>query len=89
MFSLLSVSRPREQVADAKTLLDITQTLVSSVKAHCSDELTPSDFVLCILNEFGEQRGSLSMAEEKSVSWKDIGVAVSCGFRGATGCCTM
>ncbi|XP_054785328.1 non-structural maintenance of chromosomes element 4 homolog A-like isoform X2 [Prosopis cineraria] len=85
------VRKPREQVADAKALLDITECLASTVKAHISDGLTPSDFILRILSEFGERCGSNTSAQDcrNSIFWKDIGVAVSCVFKGGAGCCTM
>ncbi|XP_028790005.1 non-structural maintenance of chromosomes element 4 homolog A-like [Neltuma alba] len=85
------VRKPREQVADAKALLDITECLVSSVKAHVNDGLTPSDFVLHILNEFGERCESNASAQDcrNSIRWRDLGVAVSGVFKGVTGCSTM
>ncbi|KAL2320852.1 hypothetical protein Fmac_029821 [Flemingia macrophylla] len=86
------VTKPREQVADAKTLFDITQSLVMSVKTIAIGGLTPSDFVTCILKNFGDQGGSSNTADgcsRNSVAWKDIGVAVSHVFGGACGCCTM
>ncbi|KAI4300698.1 hypothetical protein L6164_034044 [Bauhinia variegata] len=85
------VRKPREQIADAEALLSITNALVSSAKALNNNGLTPSDFVLFIVKEFGEQRGSVSRTEDcrNSVVWKDIGVAVSHAFKGGPGCCTM
>ncbi|XP_020213649.1 non-structural maintenance of chromosomes element 4 homolog A [Cajanus cajan] len=86
------VSKPREQVADAKALLDITQSLVMSVKNVAVGGLTPSNFVTHILKKFGGQGGSGNCADDcsqNSVAWKDIGVAVSHVFREGCGCCTM
>ncbi|GAA0161489.1 hypothetical protein LIER_17791 [Lithospermum erythrorhizon] len=85
------VQRPREQVADAEALLDIATTLVSSVKAHSSDGITPSDFISCLLKDFGERAGlSNNIDEERnSVRWRDIGRAVSNVFPSAFGCFTM
>ncbi|KAG9134759.1 hypothetical protein Leryth_001068 [Lithospermum erythrorhizon] len=87
----ISVQRPREQVADAEALLDIATTLVSSVKAHSSDGITPSDFISCLLKDFGERAGlSNNIDEERnSVRWRDIGRAVSNVFPSAFGCFTM
>ncbi|KAK1367448.1 hypothetical protein POM88_043009 [Heracleum sosnowskyi] len=42
------VTKPREQVADAEALLDITSTLMTSVKAHCNEGITPSEYVACL-----------------------------------------
>ncbi|KAI9077322.1 hypothetical protein K1719_040766 [Acacia pycnantha] len=85
------VSKPREQVADAKALLNIAMCLGSSVKAHTNDGHTPSDFISRILDEFGERCESNTSAQDcmNSVLWKDVGVAVSGVFKGGAGCCTM
>ncbi|KAJ7971451.1 Non-structural maintenance of chromosomes element 4 [Quillaja saponaria] len=85
------VHKPREQVADAQALLNLTNTLVSSMKAYKSDGITPSDFVSCILRDFREQHGARGSPEDSgnSIAWKDVGVAVSHHFRGGPGCCTM
>ncbi|XP_016444020.1 non-structural maintenance of chromosomes element 4 homolog A [Nicotiana tabacum] len=84
------VQKPREQVADAEALLDITNSLVTTVKAHSNGGVTPSDFVSCLLRDFGQEGGSSSRTEEDgNIHWKDVGVAVSHVFRGAPGCCTM
>lgn len=85
------VQKPREQVADAEALLDITNTLVTSVKAHGNEGITPSDFVSCLLQEFGQNPGVSTSAEDagNSIVWKDIGLVVSHIFKRASGCCTM
>lgn len=85
------VQKPREQVADAEALLDITNTLMSSVKAQSNEGVTPSDFVSCILKNFGRIGSGSDGADEirNSVRWKDIGIAVSHVFLKADGCCTM
>ncbi|CAK7342358.1 unnamed protein product [Dovyalis caffra] len=84
------VQKPREQVADAEALLDITNSLVASVKAH-GNGITPSDFINCLLREFGRQDGPSTSAEgsKNSVAWKDIGVVVSHIFSSCPGCHTM
>lgn len=85
------MQKPREQVADAEALLDITNTLVTSVKAHGNEGVTPSDFVTCLLRDFAQQGGASSSTDEGShtICWKDIGIAVSHVFRRGSGCCTM
>ncbi|KAF5948724.1 hypothetical protein HYC85_014681, partial [Camellia sinensis] len=83
--------KPREQVADAEALLNITNTLVTSVKAHSKEGITPSDFVNCLLRDFGRQGGASTSTEDgrNSIAWKDVGLAVSHVFMKAPGCCTM
>ncbi|KAJ8527524.1 hypothetical protein K7X08_014975 [Anisodus acutangulus] len=85
------VQKPREQVADAKALLDITNTLVTSVKAPGNEGVTLSDFVNCLIRDFGQEGGSISRTGEDSdsIRWKYIGFVVSHVFRSAPGCCTM
>ncbi|XP_068648890.1 non-structural maintenance of chromosomes element 4 homolog A-like [Aristolochia californica] len=82
------VQKPREQVADAEALLDIANTLVQSVKLQGNEGVTPSEFVISILKNFGQHNGPLNV-ENNSVSWKDIGLAVSHIFKRSRGCCTM
>ena len=87
----ISVQKPREQVADAEALLEITNRLVSSVKTHNSEGITPSDFVTCLLSDFGQQSelGGSTGDSRNTIFWKDIGVAVSHVFRRCPGCSTM
>ncbi|XP_057954480.1 non-structural maintenance of chromosomes element 4 homolog A-like [Malania oleifera] len=84
------VQKPREQVADAEALLDIANTLVCSVKSQSSEGFSPSDFVSCLLREFGQQgRRSITENAQDSILWKDIGLAVSPMFSKYRGCSTM
>ncbi|XP_054821953.1 non-structural maintenance of chromosomes element 4 homolog A [Prosopis cineraria] len=85
------VQKPREQVADAEALLDLATTLVGSVKSLLSDGATPSEFVSCMINEFGQSNRGLSSEEspQNSINWKDVGLAVSPIFMKVHGCCTM
>lgn len=85
------MQKPREQVADAEALLDITNSLVASVKAHGHDGITPSDIVNGLLRDFGRQDGPSTSADgsRNLIAWKDIGVAVSHIFSSCPGCCTM
>ncbi|XP_031103182.1 non-structural maintenance of chromosomes element 4 homolog A-like [Ipomoea triloba] len=85
------VQKPREQVADAEALLDITNTLVTSVKAHSNEGVTPTDFLNCLLRQFGDQVGLSSGTDESqnSIHWEEVGLAVSNVFKSAPGCCTM
>ncbi|CAB4317218.1 unnamed protein product [Prunus armeniaca] len=85
------VQNPREQVADAEALLDIANTLMTSVKAQNKEGITATDFVSCILRDFGQQSGLRSNREgvSCSISWKDIGTEVSNVFQRSPQCCTM
>ncbi|PON81020.1 Nse4/EID family [Trema orientale] len=82
------VQKPREQVADAEALLDITNTLMTSVKAHSTHGITPSNFITGLVNEFGQPNGIME-GQSNLTFWRDVGVAVSHFFRRAPGCCTM
>ncbi|XP_062218459.1 non-structural maintenance of chromosomes element 4 homolog A-like isoform X2 [Phragmites australis] len=86
-WSACTNSRPREQIADAEALLDIANTLVTSVRSQSSEGITPSDFVTALLKKFGQQ-GSLD-AEAASLRWGDVGLSVSHVFRAVPGCRTM
>ncbi|XP_062005465.1 non-structural maintenance of chromosomes element 4 homolog A-like [Rosa rugosa] len=79
------VTKPREQVADAEALLDIASTLMTSVLAHNKEGITASCFVNCILSDFRKPSGNGS----SSISWRDIGNAVSHVFQRSPRCCTM
>ncbi|KAE8778893.1 non-structural maintenance of chromosomes element 4a [Hordeum vulgare] len=81
------VQRPREQVADAEALLDITTTFVKSVRSQSSEGITPSDFVTALLKKFGQQ--ATLDSEPVSLRWVDVGLSASHVFRAAPGCCTM
>lgn len=82
------VQKPREQVADAEALLDIANTLVTSVKSQTNAGVTPSDLVTCFLSKYG-QRGGGFTTENPRIHWKKIGIVVSPIFRKGQGCCTM
>ena len=70
--------------------MDFTNTLVTSVKAHSTEGLTPSDFVSCLLRDFTQGGASTSNeVASSSLRLKEIGLAVSHVFRSAPGCFTM
>lgn len=81
------VQRPREQIADAEALLGITNTLVTSVRSHSSEGISPSDFITALLKKFGQQGNHDD--ESVSLQWGDLGLSVSHIFRPVPGCCTM
>ena len=64
---------------------------MTSVKAYNNDGLTPSDFVSCLLRDFGKEGGPSSNRNEQSgsIRWEDIGQVVSVVFSSAPGCRTM
>ncbi|KAE9618601.1 hypothetical protein Lal_00047397 [Lupinus albus] len=77
------VQKPREQVADAEALLDLTLTLLGSVKSLLNEGITPAQFVGSLLKDYGQE------GTENSVDWKKLGMAVSPIFMNVHGCCTM
>ncbi|XP_058073418.1 non-structural maintenance of chromosomes element 4 homolog A-like [Magnolia sinica] len=84
------VQKPREQVADAETLLDIATTLVTSVQSHGNGRVVPSDFISSLLANYGQHDGVASRGNARnSMLWVGIGFAVSHVFRKVPGCCTM
>ncbi|KAK4793632.1 hypothetical protein SAY86_024067 [Trapa natans] len=87
------VDKPREQVADAEALLDISNALITSVRSFSSEGATPLDFITGLLKDFGQSRivsgASASESDQISVRWKDLGLSVSTIFQKGYGCCTM
>ncbi|KAJ4705576.1 Non-structural maintenance of chromosomes element 4 [Melia azedarach] len=86
------VQRPREQVADAEILLDLTSAVLTSIQAENKDGITVSDFVSTLLRDFGQPTSGLSSSREDggtSIAWADVGAAVSHLFRSNLGCSTM
>ncbi|KAE8731631.1 Non-structural maintenance of chromosomes element 4-like protein A [Hibiscus syriacus] len=85
------VSKPREQVADAEALLDLANTLATSVKSISCEGISLADFVNCLIREFGKSSRSPETQENEQISidWKDIGMAVSPLLRTCKGICTM
>ncbi|KAE8731171.1 Non-structural maintenance of chromosomes element 4-like protein B [Hibiscus syriacus] len=81
------VQRPREQIADAEALLDITNTLLTSVKATNGDGITVTDFINSLLTDFAKQ--SSRQDGGTSIDWKKIGNEVSHVSRISRGCRTM
>ncbi|KAG5572440.1 hypothetical protein H5410_062206 [Solanum commersonii] len=67
------VKKPREQVADAEALFDLTRTLVASVRSHSADDVTPYIFISSLLEAFGprsaKHENGLS-PNENTVGWK-------------------
>ena len=86
------MQKPREQIADAEALLDITNTLLTSVKATNGDGVTVANFVNCLLRGFAKQSGLGSSSRQDGrnlIDWKKIGIEVSHVFRSSPGCPNM
>ncbi|KAL3322323.1 hypothetical protein AABB24_039779 [Solanum stoloniferum] len=86
------VRKPREQVADAEALFDLTRTLVASVKSHSADDVIPYIFLSSLLEAFGPRSAKHEKGlspNENTVGWKKLGLAVSPIFRNGRGCHTM
>ncbi|XP_010461946.1 PREDICTED: non-structural maintenance of chromosomes element 4 homolog A-like [Camelina sativa] len=85
------VRKPREQIADAEALLDIANTLMTSVKSQSSHGVSPAEFVNALISGFGQ--GSLEVDADEtaqvSMKWKDLGVAVCSTVLVSCGCSTM
>lgn len=86
------VQRPREQVADAETLFDLTSTLLATVKrSQNSDGATPVDFISAILRNYSDN-GSRSLEgndDQTQISWRNLGILAASVFHDAAGTCTM
>ena len=82
------MTKPREQVTDAETLLDMANTLVTTVKAYSKDGLTSSAFISSLLRDFSAS-GSRLDDDRVSIKWDAIGVRVCPIFKKALGCATM
>lgn len=85
--SFFSVSKPQEQLADAVALLQITNTLFSSLKSsHSSEGLQLSDFIFCLIERYGENDEARDC---KHISWIDMGLDASFIYRNALRMQTM
>ncbi|KAL5066630.1 hypothetical protein RYX36_017517 [Vicia faba] len=76
------VKKPREQVADAEALLDLTRTLVGSVKSLVNEGVTPSQFVSSLIQRYAPSPNS-------SIDWPKLGTSVSSIFLTVHGSSTM
>ncbi|KAF3662680.1 Non-structural maintenance of chromosomes element 4 -like protein B [Capsicum annuum] len=83
------VKKPREQVADAEALFDLARTLVTSVRSHNTDGITPYMFISSLLRVYGSRSAKRHSQNANTLRWKKIGHAVSPIFGNARGCHTM
>lgn len=84
----LAVKKPREQVADAETLLNLISTLTAAVKQHTTGGVTHSEFISCLLRNFTYRRSGTSDSQNLHF-WRDVGLSVSPLFQNVRGCSTM
>nr|GEY14978.1 non-structural maintenance of chromosomes element 4 homolog A-like [Tanacetum cinerariifolium] len=79
-----------EQVADVEALLDITNTLVTSVKEQSNEGVTAGDFVSSLLRGFGRLGGGNDGTDgsRNVVKWKKLGIVLSHVLVKGDGCCT-
>ncbi|WZZ59925.1 hypothetical protein YC2023_060032 [Brassica napus] len=75
-YNFLAVQKPREQVADAEAFLDIANTIMSSVKSHSTNGVSPAEFVNALVNGFGQTSLGVDETAPVSIKWKDLGLAV-------------
>ncbi|KAL3828147.1 hypothetical protein ACJIZ3_016949 [Penstemon smallii] len=84
------VSKPREQVADAETLLGLATSLAACVKALTAGGVTPSEFVSSLIKQFGQRKSMKGLSKDSpNIKWLDIGLHVSTIFKNGPGCMTM
>uniref|UniRef100_A0A0D3CG54 Non-structural maintenance of chromosomes element 4 n=2 Tax=Brassica TaxID=3705 RepID=A0A0D3CG54_BRAOL len=83
------VQKPREQVADAEAFLDIANTIMSSVKSHSTNGVSPAEFVNALVNGFGQASLGVDETAPVSIKWKDLGLAVCSTVFVSCGCSTM
>lgn len=83
------VHRPREQIADAEALLDITEAFLNSVKdSRRRGAVKAADLVSAIIQKFGHS-ANLDNDETIQLDWAAIGLEANAIFNDAPGMCTM
>ncbi|KAL6527768.1 hypothetical protein OROMI_029579 [Orobanche minor] len=84
------VKNPREQVVDAEALLGLTRHLAASVRTHTSGGISPSEFVSCLIRDFGPQNfANRASRDSRNISWRNIGSLVSPILMNIPRCKTM
>ncbi|PHU29303.1 Non-structural maintenance of chromosomes element 4 -like protein B [Capsicum chinense] len=73
----MPIKKPREQVADAEALFDLARTLVTSVRSHNTDGITPYMFSSSLLRVYGSQSAKRHTQNANTLRWKKISLAVS------------
>lgn len=88
----IAVKKPREQIADAEALLDLANSVVSSVKSQSAHGgVSPAEFVNALINGFGKTCLRIDADENTQVSmkWNDLGFTVCSTVMVSCGCTTM
>jgi hypothetical protein len=84
------VSRPREQIADAEALLDISEAVLNSVKeSRRGDGIKATDFVSFVVQKFKEPSNANENEETIRLDWVSLGAEAMSIFQDAPGMCTM
>ncbi|KAJ7516458.1 hypothetical protein O6H91_22G058800 [Diphasiastrum complanatum] len=94
---LTMVERPREQIADAKALLDISSMLLDCIKFAQCDRVSPAEFVSDIISKFGmpdlRERSQVNLETEQEngfqIDWGAFGLQAASVLCEAPGICTM
>lgn len=83
------VHRPREQIADAEALLDITEAFLNSVKeSRKGNSIKAADLVSAIIQNFGKATG-IDDDGTTQLDWVTIGLEANAIFHDAQGMHTM
>lgn len=84
------VQKPREQIADAEAVMNLTNSFLGSVKAvNRKTGTSPAAFVGAILTTFGNRTAGSDAEAPVYIDWGKLGLA-AVGFLGeAPGVCTM
>ncbi|KAL0437259.1 UNVERIFIED_CONTAM: Non-structural maintenance of chromosomes element 4B [Sesamum radiatum] len=87
---VLLLSIPRGAGCRCRGFAGADQHFGGSVKTHTSGNVTPAEFVSCLIRDFG-QKVIMKRSSENSpdVSWQNIGCLVSPIFMNVPGCRTM
>lgn len=84
------MQKPREQIADAEAVMNLTSSFLGSVKASNRKLGTsPAVFVGAIIATFGNRTANADDETPVEIDWGKLGLA-AIGFLGeAPGVCTM
>lgn len=84
------VQKPREQIADAEAVMNLTSNFLGSVKGSMRKNGTsPAAFISALLGTFGNRAVAADDEAVLEVDWGKLGLAVSGFLREAPGVCTM